>query len=95
MSFLERDGLKLKQGEWNILQMGTTKYETNCKQLRFKDVYLETTHLPAQKTIPLMTDLIIDVSLLADPSPWSFLYTCFPSPKSLPEARVLNHHLDD
>ena len=70
MSFLERDGLKLKQGEWNILQMGTTKYETNCKQLRFKDVYLETTHLPAQKTIPLMTDLIIDVSFLADPSPW-------------------------
>ena len=80
MSFLERDGLKLKQGEWNILQMGTTKYETNCKQLRFKDVYLETTHLPAQKTIPLMTDLIIDVSLLADPSPWSFLCTSFPAP---------------
>ena len=28
---LESDGLKLKQVEWNIFQMGTTKYETNLK----------------------------------------------------------------
>ena len=61
MFYLERDGLKLKQAEWNILQMGTTKYETDCKQIRFKNVYFETTHLPVQKTIPLMTDQMIDV----------------------------------
>ena len=41
--------------------MGTTKYETDCKQIRFKNVYSETTHLPEQKTIPLMTDQMIDV----------------------------------
>ena len=61
---LERSGLKLKQAEWNILQMGTTKYETGCKQIRFKSVYLETTHLATQKTIPLMTNQVIDVRLL-------------------------------
>ena len=60
---LERNGLKLKQAEWNILQMGTTKYETDCKQIRFKNVYLETTHLPIQKTIPLMNDQVIDVRI--------------------------------
>ena len=60
---LERNGLKLKQAEWNILQMGTLKYETDCKQIRFKNVYLETTHLPIQKTIPLMTDQVIDVRI--------------------------------
>ena len=60
---LERSGLKLKQAEWNVLQMGTTKYETDCKQIRFKNVYLETTHLPIQKTIPLMTDQVIDVRI--------------------------------
>ena len=62
MIYLERNGLILKQAEWNILQMGTTKYEKNCKQMRFKAVYLETSHLAIQKTIPLMTDQIIDVS---------------------------------
>ena len=56
----ERDGLKLKQGEWNILQMGTTKYETNCKRMRFKNIYVETVD---QKTIPLMSDQVPDVSL--------------------------------
>ena len=54
----------MKQAEWNILQMGTTKYETSCKQIKFKNVYLETTHLSTQKTIPLMTDQVIDVRLL-------------------------------
>ena len=58
---LVRNGLNLKQAEWNILQMGTTKYESKCKQIRFKNVYLETTNLSVQKTIPLMTDQIIDV----------------------------------
>ena len=61
MIYLERNGLILKQAEWNILQMGTTKYEKNCKQMRFKTVYLETSHLAIQKTIPLMTDQINDV----------------------------------
>ena len=60
--YLERNGLILKQAEWNILQMGTTKYEKNCKQMRFKTVYLETSHLSIHKTIPVMTDQIIDVS---------------------------------
>ena len=57
--FSERNGLTLKQGEWNILQIGTKKYLTNCKRLRFKNIYLETDN---QKTIPLMTEQTIDVS---------------------------------
>ena len=60
--FSERNGLTLKQGEWNILQMGTQKYLTNCKRLRFKNIYLETDNLIDQKTIPLMTEQTIDVS---------------------------------
>ena len=59
---LERDGLKLKQAEWNIFQMGTTKYEANCKRIRFKNIHIETADLPVQKSIPLMTDKIINVS---------------------------------
>ena len=59
---VERVELTLKQGEWNILQMGTTKYETNCKQIRFRNIYLETIGLTVQKTIPLMSDTVIDVS---------------------------------
>ena len=59
---LERDSLKLKQAEWNILQMGTTKYETNCKRLRFTDIFVETADLPVQKSISLMNDQIINVS---------------------------------
>ena len=52
----------MKQGEWNILQMGTPKYLTNCKRLRFESIYLETVGLVDQKTIPLMTEQTIDVS---------------------------------
>ena len=59
---LERDGLKLKQAEWNILQMGTTKYVTNCGRIRFKSIQIETADLPVQKSIPLMTDQVINVS---------------------------------
>ena len=58
---LERDGLKLKQAEWNILQMGTTKYVTNCKRIRFKNIHIETADFPVQKSIPLMADQIINV----------------------------------
>ena len=59
---LERVGLKLKQAEWNIFQMGTTKYETDCKRIRFKNIHIETADLPVQKSIPLMMDQIINVS---------------------------------
>ena len=42
------------------MQMGTTKYETNCRRMRFKNIYLETAD---QKTILLMSDQVPEVSL--------------------------------
>ena len=45
--------------------MGTTKYETNCKRIRLKNIYIETADLPVQKSVSIMTDQIISVSFLA------------------------------
>ena len=58
----ERSGLVLKQGEWNILQMGSTKYETNCKRVRFKDIKIEIIESAVEKTVTLMNDQVVDVS---------------------------------
>ena len=58
----ERSGLILKQGEWNLLEMGTTKYETNCKRVRFNDIKIEIIESTIEKIIPLMNDKVADVS---------------------------------
>ena len=60
--FSVRQGLKLVQGEWNILKMGNPKYIGQCKLVRFKTIYIES--VDTQASIPLMTDGIINVSLI-------------------------------
>ena len=60
--FLVRQGLKLVQGEWNILKMGNPKYIGQCKLVRFKTIYIES--LDTAASIPLMTDGIISVSII-------------------------------
>ena len=52
----------MKQGEWNLLQMGSTKYETNCKRVRFKDIKIEIIESAVEKTVTLMNDQVVDVS---------------------------------
>ena len=59
--FLVRQGLKLVQSEWNILKMGDPKYIGQCKEVRFKTIYIESVDTGA--SIPLMTDGVINVSL--------------------------------
>ena len=59
----EREGLQLAQGEWNILKMGDPKYIGQCKLVRFKTIYIESVDTGA--SIPLMTDGVINVSLLS------------------------------
>ena len=54
------------------MQMGTTKYETICKQIRFRYIYVEFIGSTGQKTISLMTDTIIDVSVLKFDSKFEF-----------------------
>ena len=60
--FSVRQGLKLVQGEWNILKMGNPKYIGQCKLVRFKTIYIES--LDTAASIPLMTDGIISVSII-------------------------------
>ena len=60
--FSVRQGLELVQGEWNILKMGNPKYNGQCKMVRFKTIYIES--LDTAASIPLMTDGIINVSLI-------------------------------
>ena len=50
------------QGEWNILRMGNPKYIGQCKLVRFKTIYIES--LDTAASIPLITDGIINVSLI-------------------------------
>ena len=50
------------QGEWNILKMGNPKYIGQCKEVRFKSIYIESVDTGA--SIPLMTDGVINVSLI-------------------------------
>ena len=60
--FLVREGLQLVQSEWNILRMGNPKYIGQCKLVRFKTIYIES--LDTAASIPLMTDGIINVSVI-------------------------------
>ena len=60
--FSARQGLQLVQAEWNILRMGNPKYIGQCKLVRFKTIYIES--LDTGVSIPLMTDGIINVSVI-------------------------------
>ena len=62
LSFSARQGLNLKQGEWNILQMGNPSYIGRCQLVRFKNIYIESVDSPVKQSIPLMTDGKINVS---------------------------------
>ena len=53
------------QGEWNILKMGNPKYIGQCKLVRFKTIYIESEDTGT--SIPLMTDGVINVSLILSP----------------------------
>ena len=61
-----RDGLKIKQGEWNIVKMGNSDYADRCIKARFKNIRMESGDENSPKTIPIMTDGIIDVSFMID-----------------------------
>ena len=50
------------QSEWNILKMGHPKYIGQCKMVRFKTIYIES--VDTGESIPLMTDGVINVSLI-------------------------------
>ena len=50
----------MAQSEWNILKMGNPKYIGQCKEVRFKTIYIESEETGA--SIPLMTDGAINVS---------------------------------
>ena len=62
ISISVRQGLELVQSEWNILKMGNPKYIGQCKLVRFKTIYIESVDTGA--SIPLMTDGVINVSLI-------------------------------
>ena len=64
-----RDGLKIKQGEWNIVKMGNSDYSGRCIKARFKNIRMESGDENNLKTIPIMTDGIIDVSFLQTVEP--------------------------
>jgi len=50
----------LVQSEWNTLRMGNPKYDSQCKLVRFKTIYIESVETGV--SVPLMTDGKINVS---------------------------------
>ena len=53
----------LRQGRWNVVKLGNPNHAGKCKQQRFKNIRIEAIDPIAPKTIPIMTDGIINVSL--------------------------------
>ena len=62
--FSVRDSLKIVQSEWNIVKLGNAAHFGMCKRARLKDLYMEANKSGwfSSKTIPLMTNKIIEVS---------------------------------
>ena len=63
--FLVRTDPALKQGEWNVVKLGNINHQGKCKRQRFKNIRIEANDPITPSTIPIMTDGIINVSLLA------------------------------
>ena len=59
-----RDSLQIVQAEWNIVKLGNAAHFGMCKRARLKDLYMEANKSGwfSAKTIPLMTNKIIEVS---------------------------------
>ena len=62
---LVRDSLQIVQSEWNIVKLGNAAHFGMCKRARLKDLYMEANKSGwfSSKTIPLMTNKIIEVRL--------------------------------
>ena len=62
--FSVRDSLQIVQAEWNIVKLGNAAHFGMCKRARLKDLYMEANKPGwfSSKTIPLMTNKIIEVS---------------------------------
>ena len=75
--FIKIDSVKLKflkeifkhikglQGQWNVIKLGNPVHAGQCKQQRFKNIRIEAIDPTAPRTIPIMTDGVINVSLLS------------------------------
>ena len=56
-------GPALRQGQWNVVKLGNTAHEGQCKRQRFKNIHIEAidpTGGSPSSTIPIMTDEIIN-----------------------------------
>ena len=57
-----RDGLKIKQAEWNIVKIGNSAHAGKCIKARYKNIRMETIDNDSPKTISIMSNGVIDVS---------------------------------
>ena len=57
-----RDGLKIKQAEWNIVKIGNSAHAGKCIKARYKNIRMETTDNNSARTISIMSNGVIDVS---------------------------------
>ena len=57
-----RDGLKIKQAEWNIVKIGNSAHAGKCIKARYKNIRMETVDGNTPKTISIMSNGVIDVS---------------------------------
>ena len=62
ISFLVRNGLKLKQAEWNIVKIGNSAHAGKCIKARYKNIRMETIDDNSPRTISIMSNGVIDVS---------------------------------
>ena len=60
--YLVRDGLKIKQAEWNIVKIGNSAHAGKCIKARYKNIRMETIDNNSPKTISIMSNGVIDVS---------------------------------
>ena len=58
----EHPGPALHQAQWNVVKLGNPSHAGQCKQQRFKNIRIEAVDPTASKTIPIMTDGVINVS---------------------------------
>ena len=57
-----RDGLKIKQAEWNIVKIGNSAHTGKCIRARYKNIRMETIDNNSPRTISIMSNGVIDVS---------------------------------
>ena len=62
LTYSVRDGLKIKQSEWNIVKIGNSANAGKCIKARYKNIHMETVDANSSKTISIMSNGVIDVS---------------------------------